>query len=137
MSGKITTYGFEGYIAKLEAFGKSDAAAEKALIAGAKIVQDKVKPKIRRSQANKEHAADHIVISKVKKKKGVLSVTVGPEGGGNGKFFYLNYYENGTHNPNALGKVVPAEHMFSSTCAEQKAAVRDAMTEVFEEETHV
>lgn len=134
MSGNIEMYGFEEFGAKLKALENLAESSEKALMSGAEIVKEKVKPKIPKSEISKEHAADHIEISKVKKSKGVPYVTVGPERGDNGPFFYLKFYEFGTHNPNALGKVIPAKHMFQSTCVEEKAAVKAAMVEVLKKE---
>lgn len=137
MSGNIEMYGFDEFGAKLKALENLAASSEKALMAGAEIIKEKVKPKIPKSDISKEHAADHIEISKVKKAKGVPYVTVGPEKGDNGPFFYLKFYEFGTHNPNALGKVIPAKHMFQSTCVEEKAAVKAAMVEVLKKEAGI
>lgn len=134
MSGKIEMFGWDELGDKIKKLSNIGEATEEALMAGAKIIQDSVKPKIPRSDEKKEHAADHIQISKVKKVKGVPTVTIGPEKGDNGPYFYLKFYEYGTHNPNALGKVIPAKHMFQSTCVEKKAEVTAAMVEVLKKE---
>jgi HK97 gp10 family phage protein len=104
-----------------------------ALKVGGAIIAERVKPKLPRSEENKEHAADHIVVSVVKKSSGIPYVAVGPDPGDNSKFFYLKFYEFGTKNPNALGKIIPALHMFGKTIIEEATNVKDAMAIVIKE----
>jgi HK97 gp10 family phage protein len=94
MDSGIEVDGMDELIKKLQAMdSKADLIVNDALNAGAKIILDNVKPKIPRSKSDKEHAADHIEISKVKKQDGVPYVLVGPNKGDTSKFFYLKFIE--------------------------------------------
>lgn len=133
MSGSIELFGFDEFKEQIEKLQFSNNDIERAIDAGCEIIKSRVKPKIPKSNLSKDHAADHIVISKLKKKNGVLYKVVGPEKGDNGTYFYLKFYEFGTSNPNALGKVIAPRAMFGSTVAEEKGNVKAAMVEKLKE----
>jgi HK97 gp10 family phage protein len=127
MDSGIEVDGMDELIEKLQAMdSKADLIVNDALNAGAKIILDNVKPKIPRSNLDKEHAADHIEISKVKKQDGVPYVLVGPNKGDTSKFFYLKFIEWGTVK-------MAARAPFGRTIAEEKDNVRNAMVKTLKE----
>jgi len=137
VGNSIEISGMDELLKKLEYMvspSKQNTTISKALKSGAKIIQESVKPKIPRSSLSKEHAADHIEISGIKKKDGVSYVTVGADPSDNNEFFYLKFYEFGTSKPNALGLTFPALAMFGRTIAEEKENVKEQMEIVIKEE---
>jgi HK97 gp10 family phage protein len=127
MASGIELEGMDGLIEKLQTMDtKADLIINDALNAGAKIILDGVIPKIPRSNLTKEHAADHIEISKVKKQDGVPYVLVGPNKGDTSKFFYLKFLEWGTVK-------MAARAPFGRTIAEEKDNVRNAMVKTLKE----
>jgi HK97 gp10 family phage protein len=127
MASGIELEGMDGLIEKLQTMDtKADLIINDALNAGAKIILNGVIPKIPRSNLTKEHAADHIQISKVKKQDGVPYVLVGPNKGDTSKFFYLKFLEWGTVK-------MAARAPFGRTIAEEKDNVRNAMVKTLKE----
>jgi HK97 gp10 family phage protein len=128
MANEINLNGMEELITRLQTVnGKvANETTKAALNAGAQIIQKGVSEKIPRSNAEKEHAADHIIISKLKKKDGISYVQVGPDKGDNSKFFYLKFIEWGTVK-------MAAQAPFGRTLAEEKNNVKSIMVKTLKE----
>jgi HK97 gp10 family phage protein len=127
MASGIELEGMEEFIEKLQAMdSKADLIVNDALNEGAKIILGGVIPKIPRSNLTKEHVADHIAISKVKKQNGVPYVLVGPNKGDTSKFFYLKFIEWGTVK-------MAARAPFGRTIAEEKDNVKIAIVKTLKE----
>ena len=128
MADEFKLEGMEELIVRLQTV--EDRAAnlmtKNALYAGALIFKGSVVSKIRRSKANKDHAADHIEISKIKKKDGIPYMQIGISKGNNSKFFYLKFFEWGT-----VKQV--AEAPFGRTLAEEKHNIKAAMAKALKE----
>ena len=128
MADKIKLEGMEELIAAFQTMEDkaANSLTKTALYAGAKIIQKGVCTKIRRSKANKEHAADHIEISNMKKKDGIPYMQIGVSKDDNSKFFYLKFFEWGTVKQ-------AAEAPFGRTLAEEKNNVKAAMVKILRE----
>ena len=132
MADEIKLSGMEELIARLQNVEEKVAneVTRNALTAGARIIQKGVSEKIRRSKADKEHAADHIQISNVRKKDGIPYIRIGPDKGDNSKFFYLKFIEWGTVK-------MAADAPFGRTLAEEKNSVKSAMVQALKEGLHL
>ena len=132
MANEFKLEGMEELIARLQSADDrvANVVTKIALNAGAQIIKKGVSQKIRRSKADKEHAADHIEISKVMKKDGIPYVQIGPEKGDHSKFFYLKFLEWGTV------KMI-GEAPFGRTLAEEKNNVKSAMVRALKEGLHL
>ena len=129
MDSGIEVEGMDKLIAKLQTMDDkmANSIAKDALNAGAVIIQKGVTSKIRRSNESKEHVADHITISKMKKKDNVSYMEIGlTNKEDSNRFFYLKFIEWGTVK-------MSAQAPFGRTLAEDKEAVHDAMFRTFKE----
>ena len=128
MGNEFKLEGMEELIAAFQTMEDrvANSLTKNALNAGAKIIQKGVSEKIRRSKANKDHAADHIVISNVKKKDGIPYMQIGVSKGDNSKYFYIKFFEWGTVKQ-------AAEAPFGRTLAEEKNNVKSAMVKILKE----
>ncbi|MFS1513630.1 HK97-gp10 family putative phage morphogenesis protein [Chengkuizengella sp. SCS-71B] len=93
--------GMKDILKNLEKMGdQSQEVADEALKAGAEVLRAKMEELAPRSTLNKEHLADHIIISSIKDGK----LDVGPHK----DFFYAHFLEFGTSKMSAQPFVQPA-----------------------------
>jgi HK97 gp10 family phage protein len=133
-SNEITIDGMDELLEKLDKLEVKveNKLSKEAINAGAEIIKDSVIPKIPRSEVNKEHAADHILISPMKKKDGIKYVLIGQQKGDNSKFYYLKFWEFGFHRKTKDGGIefVQGKSMFGSTIAEKGKTAVEAMKQI-------
>lgn len=91
---------------KLEEMGRKGSALEnKALIAGAEIINKEI---IKNAPEDTGHAKQYLKVSKVSKEKGRKVVKVGISRGDNSEAFYLKFHEYGTSKMSARPFMRPA-----------------------------
>lgn len=106
---EVTLEGLDELVRNLEQIGEKAGRVEnEALRTGAEIVQAEAASKAPRSDLNKPHLADNIVISKVKTGEGGKYVEVGPTKGDHSLFFYGKFLEWGTSKMPARPFMFPA-----------------------------
>lgn len=90
---EVTLEGLDDLLKEVQGLGQKAGRIEnKALRAGAKVIQEGMSKRAPRSRLNKPHLADNIEISGVKRRSGIKYIEVGP-----GKdFFYGIFLELGT-----------------------------------------
>lgn len=89
--------GFDQLLKRIDELGRKGSRIEnKALRAGAEVVQKESSKLAPRRKIAKKHLADNIQISKVKKRDGTKFIEVGPQKGDNSEFFYGKFLEWGT-----------------------------------------
>jgi HK97 gp10 family phage protein len=124
MGASISFEGFDDFLSNLQQLGENASMVEgKALKAGAAVLQESMKKRAPRSPDTKEHAADHISISKVKMRDGARYVLVGVERTDNSKWFYLKFHEFGTSKMAARPWAAPA-------ATESEKGILEAMADV-------
>lgn len=90
---ELTLEGLEDLLEDVQQLGaKASRVENKALRAGAKVIQEGMSKRASRSRLNKPHLADNIEISGVKRRAGTKYIEVGP----GKKFFYGIFLELGT-----------------------------------------
>lgn len=136
MGVSVSLEGFDNILEKIKEMGARAGPAEnKALHAGAEIIQKAASQKAPRSSSPRQpargsqswrtgkHLADNIGITRVKMDEyGGKYVEVGPGPGDNSPFFYGKFLEYGTSKMSARPFMGPA-------AAESKADVRAVMAE--------
>ena len=106
---EVTLEGLDELVRNLQRIGEKTGMVEnEALRAGAELVQAEAASQAPRSEMNKPHLADNIVISKVKTAEGGKYVEVGPTKGDNSPFFYGKFLEWGTSKMPARAFMFPA-----------------------------
>jgi HK97 gp10 family phage protein len=120
---EVSFNGMDALFESLQQLGNDASKVEgQALKAGAEILQAAMKKRAPRSPDIKEHAADHIAISKVKSMSGDKYILVGVERTDNSKWFYLKFHEYGTSKMSARPWADPAaresEHQIFSAMAD-------------------
>lgn len=124
MGTEVTMSGFDELQNNLLLLGANASKVEgDALRAGSRVLQEAMQKRAPRSPYAKEHAADHISISKVKQRDGARYVLVGVERTDNSKWFYLKFFEYGTSKMAARPWAQPA-------ASESERAIVDAMADV-------
>jgi len=124
MGAELSLTGFDELLSNLQNLGQKAVRVEgAALKAGGAILQAAMQKRAPRSPDAKEHAADHISISKVKFRDGQRFILVGVERTDNSKWFYLKFFEYGTSKMAARPWAAPA-------ATESESEILDAMAEV-------
>lgn len=109
MSAEFKLEGLDELVKKVETLGRKGSSIEnKALKEAAEPVQKTGSDLTPRSDLDKEHLADNIVISKVKKKEGIKYIEIGPTKDDNSRFFYGKFIEWGTSKMAARPFMQPA-----------------------------
>ncbi len=86
---KMELEGMDELIDKVNKLSVTGEAIKKnALDKVGKIVKDSMEKKAPRSDESKEHMADNIKVTDIKKSNGVDFVDIGPKKGDNSKFYY-------------------------------------------------
>lgn len=97
MGADMTLEGMDVLLTRLQRKRTNTSRVEnKAIRAGAAVIQNAVSRHAPRSDLNHEHLADNIIVSKVKTIDGVKVVLIGPQKGDNSRFFYGKFLEWGT-----------------------------------------
>lgn len=134
MGAELILEGFDEFYDLLNKVSNPQEAENFALNAAAKYYEDKVKTKIPKSKLSKEHAADHMTITKpARDSNGTPYVQCGIDKSNNDEFFYMKFYEYGTTNKNALGVTIPAQHFFENTISEEQANIQNVMQQAVAE----
>lgn len=116
--------GMDELLSKLQQIGEKASRVEnKALRAGAEILQKAASDKAPKSGRMKPHLKENIQMSNVKMKDGIKIIEVGPTRGSNDKFFYGKFLEFGTSKMSARPYLYPA-------MVETKGQVQNAMRSV-------
>lgn len=106
---KVSLQGLDELMKNLQQLGERASKVEnEALRKGAELVQAEASSKAPRSEMNKPHLADNIVISKVKTGEIGKYIEVGPTKGDNSPFFYGKFLEWGTSKMAARPFMYPA-----------------------------
>lgn len=106
---------------------KKAKAENKALRSGALVVKAAAAVRAPRSNSQKEHLADNIIVSNVRSDGGQKFILVGPQRGDNNKFFYGKFVEFGTSKMAARPFMGPA-------MTESTVQIVQAMAEVVRRE---
>ncbi|MGE6895766.1 HK97-gp10 family putative phage morphogenesis protein [Priestia flexa] len=113
--------GMEGLTKQLKELEQlGDRILQKALKAGAEVLREEIKKRAPRSDMNKEHLADNIIISKVIQGH----IDIGPDAK---KAFYARFVEFGTVN-------MPAQPFIEPAFLAVKDKIQAVMAEVVQEE---
>lgn len=125
VKGTITTKGFEEFLERLAAAGKNvDAAAARAVQAGAQAAQAGMR---RRAPKDTHNLEAHLVVDGPVQDGNVIVAQVGLLGADADTARYGTAQEYGTAN-------MPAQPFVRPTMAEDKAKIRKAMRESFNQE---
>jgi HK97 gp10 family phage protein len=109
--------GFEDMMGFLRNMGEAGKRIEKkALESGAEIIRSEIESNTPKSQLNKEHAKEHIVIGEIK--NGIIPI--GPDHGS----YYLRFPEFGTSTQPAQGFM---ERAFNNKKVEAQRAIADVV----------
>lgn len=106
---------------------KKAKAENKALRSGALVVKAAAAIRAPRSNSQKDHLADNIIVSNVRTQDGQKYILVGPQRGDNNKFFYGKFLEFGTSKQ-------PARPFMGPAAAESTVQMVQAMADAVRRE---
>ena len=120
---KIDLEGMQELIDKVNKLGlKGEGIKKKALDKAGDLIKNSMEKKAPRSDSNKKHMADNIMVSDIEKYDGVDFVKIGPNKGDNSEFFYSKFTEWGTSK-------VQAQHWAENSLLENKRKINEVISE--------